>query len=124
MLTVQWLKFKKNVEEIWNIIHKNKLNKDWFEMLNNTKNRILDAVDNKEIDQFLVNVLEIALKWLNAFIKEAKKKDFKEIKEYNKLLTETESFLDKETKYIKIQAMKNKAPKNSLKSLTFGSRFL
>ena len=77
-------------------------------MLNNAKNRILDAVDNKEVDQFLVNVLEIALKWLNAFIKEAKKKDFKEIKEYNKLLTETESFLEKETKSIKIQAMKNK----------------
>ena len=32
----------------------------------------------------------------------------KQKKEYNKLLTETESFLDKETKYIKIQAMKNK----------------
>lgn len=77
-------------------------------MLNNAKNRILDAVDNKEVDQFLVNVLEIALKWLNAFIKEAKGKDFKEIKEYNKLLTETVSFLEKETKSIKIQAMKNK----------------
>ena len=108
MLTAQWLKFKKNVEEIWTIIHKNKLNKDGFEMLDKAKNRILDAIDNKEVDQFLVNVLETALKWLNAFIKEAKKKDFKEIKEYNKLLTETESFLDKETKYIKIQAMKNK----------------
>jgi hypothetical protein len=77
-------------------------------MLNNAKNRILDAVDNKEIDQFLVNVLETALKWLNAFIKEAKKKDFKEIKEYNKLLTETESFLEKETKYIKVKAMEKK----------------
>lgn len=108
MLTIQWLKFKKNVEEIWNIIHRNKLNKDGYEMLNNAKNRILDAVDNKEVDQFLVNVLEIALKWLNAFIKEAKKKDFKEIKEYNKLLTETESFLEKETKYIKVKAMEKK----------------
>ena len=74
MLTAQWLKFKKNVEEIWNIIHKNKLNKDGFEMLDKAKNRILDAIDNKEVDTFLVNVLETALKWLNAFIKEAKKR--------------------------------------------------
>ena len=77
-------------------------------MLNKAKNRILDAVDNKEVDQFLVNVLETSLKWVKAFLKEAKGKDFKEIKEYNKLLTETESFLEKETKHIKIQAMKNK----------------
>ena len=77
-------------------------------MLNNAKNRILDAIDNKEVNTFLVNALEIALKWLNAFIKEAKKKDFKEIKEYNKLLTETESFLEKETKSIKVKAMEKK----------------
>ena len=111
MLTVQWLKFRKNVEEIWNIIHKNKLNKDGYEMLNNAKNRILDAVDNKEVNQFLVNCLETALKWIKVFLKETKGKDFKEIKEYNKLLTELESFLEKETKSIKVKVLKNKNKK-------------
>lgn len=111
MLTIQWLKFKQNVEEIWNIIHRNKLNKDGFEMLDNAKKRILSAVDNKELEQNLVNSLETALKWVKVFIKETKGKDFKEIKEYNKLLTETESFLEKETKYIKVKILKNKNKK-------------
>ena len=111
MLTVQWLKFKQNVEEIWNIIHRNKLNKDGFEMLDNAKKRILSAVDNKELEQNLVNSLETSLKWVKVFIKEAKGKDFKEIKEYNKLLTETESFLEKEIKSIKIKVLKNKNKK-------------
>lgn len=109
MLTVQWLKFKQNVEEIWNVIHRNKLNKDSYEMLDNAKKRILSAVDNKELDQNLVNSLEIALKWIKAFLKEAQSKDFKDIKEYKKLLIETESFLDKEAKSIKVKVMKKKS---------------
>lgn len=106
MLTVQWLKFKHNVEEIWKVIHNNKLNKDGFEMLDNAKKRILSAVDNKELDQNLVNSLETALKWVKAFLKETQTKDFKE---YKKLLTETESFLDKEIKSVKIKVMKKKS---------------
>lgn len=109
MLTVQWLKFKQNVEEIWNVIHRNKLNKDSYEMLNNAKKRILSAVDNKELDQNLVNSLEIALKWVKAFLKEAQSKDFKDIKEYKKLLIEIESFIDKEVKSIKVKVMKKKS---------------
>ena len=106
MLTVQWLKFKQNVEEIWNFIHRNKLNKDSYEMLDNAKKRILSAVDNKELDQNLVNSLETALKWVKAFLKEAQTKD---IKEYKKLLIETESFIDKEVKSIKVKVMKKKS---------------
>lgn len=109
MLTVQWLQFKQNVEEIWNVIHRNKLNKDSYEILDNAKKRILSAVDNKELDQSLVNSLETALKWVKAFLKEAQTKDFKEIKEYKKLLTETDSFLDKEAKSIKVKVMKKKS---------------
>lgn len=109
MLTVQWLKFKQNVEEIWNVIHRNKLNKDGYDMLDNAKKRILSAVDNKELDQNLVNSLETALKWIKAFHKETQNKDFKDIKEYKKLLIETESFLDKEAKSIKVKVMKKKS---------------
>lgn len=78
-------------------------------MLDNAKKRITDAVDNKEINQNLVNSLETALKWIKAFIKEAQTKDFKDLKEYKKLLTETESFLDKEIKSIKVKVMKKKS---------------
>lgn len=109
MLTVQWLQFKQNVEKIWNFIHSYKLNKDGYEMLDNAKKRILSAVDNKELDQSLVNSLETALKWIKAFLKESQNKDFKDIKEYKKLLTETESFLDKEVKSIKVKVMKKKS---------------
>ena len=75
-------------------------------MLDNAKKRILSAVDNKELDQNLVNSLETALKWVKAFLKKAQTKD---IKEYKKLLTETESFLDKEIKSIKVKVMKKKS---------------
>ena len=109
MLTVQWLQFKQNVEKIWKTIHNNNLNKDGFEMLDNAKKRITDAVDNKETNQNLVNSLETALKWIKAFLKEAQTKDFKDIKEYKKLLTETESFLDKEIKSVKVKVMKKKS---------------
>lgn len=109
MLTIQWLQFKQNVEKIWNVIHRNKLNKDSYEMLDNAKKRILSAVDNKELDQNLVNSLETALKWIKAFLKEAQSKDFKDIKEYKKLLIETESFIDKEAKSIKVKVMKKKS---------------
>ena len=109
MLTVQWLKFKQNVEEIWNFIHRNKLNKDSYEMFDNAKKRILSAIDNKELDQNLINSLETALKWVKAFLKEAQNKDFKDIKEYKKLLIETESFLDKEAKSLKVKVMKKKS---------------
>ena len=78
-------------------------------MLDNAKKRILSAVDNKELDQNLVNSLETALKWVKAFLKEAQTKDFKEIKEYKKLLTETDSFLDKEAKSVKVKVMKKKS---------------
>ena len=75
-------------------------------MLDNAKKRILSSVDNKELDQNLINSLETALKWIKAFLKEAQNKDFKDIKEYKKLLTETESFIDKEVKSIKVKVMK------------------
>ena len=87
------------------------MNVDGFEMLNNAKERIIYAIDTKEVDQFLVNCLETALKWVKVFLKEAKGKNFKEIKEYNKLLTELESFLEKEIKSIKVKVLKNKNKK-------------
>ena len=78
-------------------------------MLDKAKKRILSAVDNKETDQNLLNSLETALKWVKAFLKESQSKDFKDIKEYKKLLIETESFLDKETKSVKVKVMKKKS---------------
>lgn len=78
-------------------------------MFDNAKKRILSAIDNKELDQNLINSLETALKWVKAFLKEAQNKDFKDIKEYKKLLIETESFLDKEAKSLKVKVMKKKS---------------
>lgn len=113
MLTVQWLRFKFQIEKISGYVNSYKLNQDGMQILINNTRSVLSIVDYHQNyenpSKELVPHLKSCYDWLRAFIQEAKRINNmtpEVLKEYKKELEFTKDFVEKEYKSCKIKALK------------------